>query len=222
MKKIVLAGRANVGKSTLFNRIVGRRKSIVYDTPGVTRDIIPHNVSWGGLHFTLCDMAGLEDEKNNDLTSRMSSKSQQEITDADVILFMVDARAGLLPLDYILADKLRRSKKPVILLANKCESKDVQNGIYDFYKLGLGDSIAVSSEHGEGMGDLLSALRQFIPANTSNNNDENDEYDDKKGVFDDNGDAQQKRKGPIRLAILGRPNAGKSTLVNKIIKYLLC
>ena len=200
--KVALIGRPNVGKSTLFNRLVGKRLAIVDDTPGVTRDRREGEARLGDLTFTVVDTPGLEEAPEAALEGRMRRQSDVAIEEAAVCLFMIDARAGVTPLDRAFANMLRASGKPVILLANKAESRASEAGLYDAYALGLGDPIAISGEHGEGMGDLFTALEPYLAA------------DD---IGDDDALEWDNPLKPLRVAIVGRPNAGKSTLVNRMI-----
>ena len=200
--KIALIGRPNVGKSTLFNRLVGKRLAIVDDTPGVTRDRREGAARLGDLEFTVIDTPGLEEAPEAALEGRMRLQSEAAIAEAAACLFLIDARAGVTPLDRTFADFLRATGKPVILLANKSESRASESGVYDAYALGLGEPIPVSAEHGEGMGELYNALEPFLADH---------EPEDEDALDWDN------PLKPLRVAIVGRPNAGKSTLVNKII-----
>lgn len=200
--KIALIGRPNVGKSTLFNRLVGKRLAIVDDTPGVTRDRREGAAKLGDLDFTVIDTPGLEEAPDAALEGRMRLQSEAAIAEAAACLFLIDARAGVTPLDRTFADFLRATGKPVILLANKSESRASESGVYDAYALGLGEPIPVSAEHGEGMGELYNALEPFLA---------DQEPEDEDALDWDN------PLKPLRVAIVGRPNAGKSTLVNRII-----
>ncbi len=195
--KLAIVGRPNVGKSTLFNRLHGKKLAIVDDTPGVTRDRREAPGRLGDLEFTLIDTAGFEDATDASLEARMRAQTEAAIAQADVILFLIDARVGVTPLDQSFAALLRRSNKPIVLAANKAEGRAGDAGIIDAYSLGLGEPIAISAEHGEGMSELYAAIVAHEPAR-------------------DDEDAEGKTR-PIHLAIVGRPNAGKSTLVNALI-----
>ncbi len=201
--KIALVGRPNVGKSTLFNRLVGRRIALVDDTPGVTRDRREGDAKLGDLYFTVVDTPGLEEAPEAALEGRMRKQTDIAVEEAAVCLFMIDARAGVTPLDKTFASILRSSGKPVILLANKAEGTAGEAGFYDAYGLGVGDPVAISAEHGEGMAELFTALEPFVAAMDADGADEEAEWDDPLK--------------PLRVTIIGRPNAGKSTLVNRLI-----
>ena len=194
--KLAIVGRPNVGKSTLFNRLHGKKVAIVDDTPGVTRDRREARGKLGDLNFTLIDTAGFEDVTDASLESRMREQTQVAIEEADVILFLIDARVGVTPMDKAFAALLRRADKPVVLAANKAEGRAGDIGITEAYSLGLGDPIPLSAEHGEGMSDLYAAIAPHEQAAAE-------------------ADAAATR--PIQIAIVGRPNAGKSTLVNALI-----
>ncbi len=195
---VAIVGRPNVGKSTLFNRLVGRRLALVDDQPGVTRDWREGAASLGDLRFRVLDTAGLDDAEAETLTARMQKQTEQALEQADAVLFLVDARAGVTPLDRHFADWLRRRGRPTVLVANKTEGK-TEAGTLDAYSLGLGDPIPISAEHNEGMSDLYDALRPFI-----------DRADSEAGEAPD-------PAKPLQLAVVGRPNVGKSTLVNRLI-----
>jgi GTP-binding protein len=202
--KIAIVGRPNVGKSTLFNRLIGRRLALVDDTPGVTRDRRTGEGSLGGLSFTLIDTAGLDEAGSQSLAGRMRRQTEAAIDEADLSLFMIDARQGVSPLDRHFASIVRRKGKPVILLANKAETKSGAEAVREAYELGLGDPIAISAEHGEGLDALYEALIAHSPQPAA----EEDEAEAEEAADD---------RRPLRLAIIGRPNAGKSTLVNALL-----
>jgi len=203
---IAIIGRPNVGKSTLFNRLVGQKLALVDDQPGVTRDRREGLGRLGDLEFTIIDTAGLDSGPRGSLTARMQEQTEAAIAAADALMFVVDARAGLTPNDRAFADFARRANKPVVLLANKSEGKQGETGIAESYALGLGDPIGISAEHGEGLGDLYDALRELMPEPIEDDLDED-------GIEDENDDPTR----PIRVAVLGRPNAGKSTLINHLL-----
>ena len=202
MLQVAIIGRPNVGKSTLFNRLVGQKLALVDDRPGVTRDRREGEARLGHLSFRIVDTAGLEEAEPGSLSDRMRQQTEEAVDQADLILFLVDARAGVLPADRAFAALVRRAGKPVLLLANKAEGAAGLAGAYDAFSLGLGDPVPVSAEHGEGMSDLLQALRPYA------------ETDEEEGDEDDEDDL---RARPLRVAIVGRPNAGKSTLVNRMV-----
>lgn len=277
---VAIIGRPNVGKSTLFNRLAGRRLAIVHDQPGVTRDRKSAKATLLGLEFEVIDTAGLEDATDDSLEGRMRQQTERALDEADVALFLIDARAGVTPLDAYFADILRRSKTPVVLIANKCEGKAGEPGLYESYSLGLGEPVAISAEHGTGMGDLLHILLPYsdevpfgeeeefvfedevapapaptpapapvaappsdasrwveswdksdVPASIVAVGDAGDdagddaaeedldltalaeEYEGEVTFQDEHFDPER----PIQLAIVGRPNTGKSTLVNRLL-----
>jgi GTP-binding protein len=201
---IAIIGRPNVGKSTLFNRLVGRKLALVDDLPGVTRDRREGEARLGDLAFTIIDTAGLDEGPKGSLTARMQEQTETAIRLADALMFVIDARVGLTPADRAFADFARKADKPVLLLANKAEGKHGEIGAMESYALGLGDPIQISAEHGEGMGELYDALRVLLPEVP-----EDAEHSDEDGEED--------TTRPIRVAIVGRPNAGKSTLINQLI-----
>jgi len=198
---IAIIGRPNVGKSTLFNRLVGKQLALVDDRPGVTRDRRDGAGKLFDLEFNIVDTAGLDDVDDKSLEGRMRQQSEIAIDEAQVILFVIDARAGVMPMDKYFANLVRKQSKTVILLANKAEGKAAQAGVYEAYGLGLGDPIEFSGAHGIGIDDLYEALKSHVE-NSAPEADDGEE-----------GDADK----PIRLAIIGQPNAGKSTLINKLI-----
>ncbi len=203
---IAIVGRPNVGKSTLFNRLVGQKLALVDDQPGVTRDRREGEARLGDLRFTIIDTAGLDSGPSGSLTARMQEQTESAIKAADALMFVVDARLGLTPTDRAFADLVRRADKPLVLLANKSEGRHGEAGAMEAYELGLGDPVQVSAEHGEGMGELYDALRALMP-DDGEDDDEEDERPD--------GDGTPAR--PIRVAVVGRPNAGKSTLINHLL-----
>ena len=203
---IAIIGRPNVGKSTLFNRLVGQKLALVDDVPGVTRDRREGEARLGDLRFTVIDTAGLDEGARGSLTARMQEQTETAIGLADALMFVVDARAGLTPNDRAFADYARRADKPVILLANKSEGKHGEIGAMEAYALGLGDPLQISAEHGEGMSDLYDALRVLMPEPA-----EEDEEGDEEIA------EEELATRPIRVAVVGRPNAGKSTLINRLL-----
>ncbi len=201
MLKVAIIGRANVGKSTLFNRLVGRKLALVHDEPGVTRDRRMHEAKLYDLTMEIIDTAGFEYTTADSMEKRMWQQTQKAITEADVVLFLIDARDGLQPFDEHLARLVRQTGKPIILLANKCEGTLQANSIYDAYKLGFGQPIAFSAEHGIGLNDLYDALKEIA----------------KDLPEEDNLHAEEEKDQPLYMAVVGRPNVGKSTLVNALL-----
>lgn len=197
---VAIVGRPNVGKSTLFNRLVGKRIALVDDRPGVTRDRREGEAQLLGLEFRVMDTAGFEDEDPASLPGRMRRQTEAAVREADVALFLIDAREGVTPLDEEIARWLRAEDAPVIVAANKAEGRGGEAGRLEAYALGLGEPIALSAEHGEGVVDLFESLRPFV------------ERDEEEG-----GEVEDEENGPLKLAIVGRPNAGKSTLVNRML-----
>ncbi len=195
---VAIVGRPNVGKSTLFNRLVGKKLALVDDRPGVTRDRREGEAHLGDLDFRIIDTAGLEEADEESLVGRMRAQTEAAIGDADILLFVIDARVGILPADRPFAEMVRRSGKPVLLVANKAEGAAGMAGAYEAFSLGLGDPIPLSAEHGEGLADLFEALMPFFPVPGEA------EEEDETGK-------------PLQVAIVGRPNAGKSTLINRMV-----
>ena len=209
---MAIVGRPNVGKSTLFNRLVGRRRAIVDDTPGVTRDVREAPAQLGDLAFTLLDTAGWETTGGEALEARMRRFTERAIEASDVVLFLIDARAGVLPLDEAFAGWLRKRAAKVIVVANKCEGRAGQTGLAEAHALGLGEPIPVSAEHGEGLSDLHEVMARHIAPMP-------DEDEAPAGGVDTEAslDAEAAAKRPLLLAIVGRPNVGKSTLLNRLV-----
>jgi GTP-binding protein len=197
---VAIVGRPNVGKSTLFNRLVGKRLALVDDRPGVTRDRREGEAKLLGLDFRVIDTAGFEDEDPHTLPGRMRQQTEAAVREADAALFMIDGREGVTPLDAEIARWLRVETTPVIVVANKAEGRTGQEGAMEAYQLGLGDPVVISAEHGEGVADLFEALRPHVEHEHIEADDEEDG-----------------REQPLSLAIVGRPNAGKSTLVNRML-----
>lgn len=206
LPQVIIIGRPNVGKSTLFNRLVGKKLALVDDQPGVTRDRRFGEASLLGLDFTIVDTAGWEDDDPDSLPGRMRAQTEASLQTADVALMVIDARAGLTPLDEEIANWLRESPVPVIVLANKAEGRAGESGMLEAYALGLGDPVAISAEHGEGMGDLFEALLPHLEPLQPVEEDEPEEEDEEALL-----------RAPLKLAIVGRPNAGKSTIINRLL-----
>lgn len=213
---IAIIGRPNVGKSTLFNRLVGKKLALVDDRPGVTRDRREGEGKIADLRFTIIDTAGLEQNDEGVLSERMRRQTEAAIEQADMVFFVIDARVGVTPSDRHFAQLVRRASKPILLLANKAEGRQGDQGFYEAFTLGFGDPIAISAEHGEGLGELYDAIRAAMPEEHLLA-DEDDEIDEEK-IFDDEEDGTElDLTKPLRIAVVGRPNAGKSTLLNRIL-----
>lgn len=192
---VAIVGRPNVGKSTLFNRLVGKRLALVDDRPGVTRDRRMGDARLGDLEFRVIDTAGFDEGAAQSLAARMQAQTEAAIREADVVLFLMDARTGITPDDRAFARLVRRSEKPVVVVANKAEGKAVA-GAYEAFELGLGEPVAISAEHGEGLADLHESLAALLP---------------------EPGEGPDKADRAIKVAVVGRPNAGKSTLINRLL-----
>ncbi|WP_208351804.1 ribosome biogenesis GTPase Der [Pseudaestuariivita rosea] len=211
---LAIVGRPNVGKSTLFNRLVGKKLALVDNQPGVTRDLREGAARLGDLKFTVIDTAGLEEATDESLQGRMRRLTERAVEMADICLFMIDARVGVTPTDQIFADILRKKNAHVILAANKGEGRAADAGVIEAYALGLGEPLRLSAEHGEGMGDLLAVLMPLADKFTERAAQDQPDVDvdiDAEDV------ALADRKRPLQVAVVGRPNAGKSTLINKIL-----
>src|SRR5512143_4064708 len=191
---VAIVGRPNVGKSTLFNRLVGERIAIVEDIPGTTRDRIYATTEWRGREFSLIDTGGLEDPRTGEMEAAVRRQAEAAIAEADLVLFIVDAQSGILPVEHEVADLLRRSRKPVLLVANKADSWRGEAQAAEFYELGLGEVVAVSAIQGLGTGDLLDAVVEHLPA-----------------------EAPEEETAGARVAIVGRPNVGKSSFLNTLV-----
>lgn len=192
---VAMVGRPNVGKSTLFNRLAGKRISIVEDTPGVTRDRVYAEAEWLTYNFTMIDTGGIEPERNDIIVQQMRRQATIAIETADVIVFIVDGKEGLTAADHEVANMLRKSKKPVVLVVNKVDSLKEEDNAYEFYNLGIGDPITISASQGLGLGDMLDRIVENF--DKSIYEEEEDEY--------------------IRIAMIGKPNVGKSSLINRLL-----
>ena len=234
MLRVAIVGRPNVGKSTLFNRLTGKKLAIVDDRPGITRDWQSAKATLYDLEFELIDTAGLEEEFNDSIEGRMRKQTESAVLHADVILMVIDARDGLMPIDRHFAEWVRRQDLPVILAANKSDTKAARDGIFEAYELGLGEPVALSAEHGLGFSELHELLEPYVrEAEQAEEkallNLQDDEDDTDSGEFEhfdeDSGigfgdieiDEEAEEEKPIKIAIVGRPNVGKSTLVNALL-----
>ena len=225
---VAIIGRPNVGKSTLFNRLAGRRLALVDDTPGVTRDRRIHPARLYDLRFDIIDTAGFEDAAPETLAGRMRQQTERAIDEADLIFFLVDAKAGVLPDDRTFADLVRRSGRPVVLVANKAEARAAEGGLLEAWELGLGDPVPVSAEHGQGLPELRDAVVEALGAERALDPDEEEDEPplpaaEEPLIGEDVADPDAEDHPPydpakpLRIAVLGRPNAGKSTLINALI-----
>jgi GTP-binding protein len=192
---VAIVGRPNVGKSTLFNRLIGQRLAIVEDVPGVTRDRLYGETEWTGHRFTLIDTGGIEIEGNTDISIQTKKQAEIAIAEADLILFMTDGKQGLQADDREIADYLRKSKKPVLLVVNKIDNLAMVQNMYDFYELGLGDPLEISAVNGLNIGDLLDEIIASIPSDLT----------------------EQEEDDSLKISFIGRPNVGKSSLINSIL-----
>lgn len=231
---IALIGRPNVGKSTLFNRIAQKKLAIVHDTPGVTRDWKLAEAVIYGRMVNIIDTAGLENADIDSIEGKMRQSTETAVDNADLLIFMVDGRAGLTPMDEHFANLARRSGKPVLLVVNKCESKRGHEGVPETFSLGLGDPYPISAEHGDGMSVLFDAIMDHLPEEDPENETEEEDIesieslenaewlDDLEGAedyeFEDTHNPDEDLERPLKVAIVGRPNAGKSTLLNTLLK----
>jgi GTP-binding protein len=215
MLTFAIIGRPNVGKSTLFNRLVGKKLALVDDRPGVTRDRREGAARLGDIAFNIIDTAGLEEGAEPTMAGRMRAQTEAAIEAADGLFFVIDARVGVTPDDTYFANLVRRAAKPLVVIANKAEGKMGEAGALEAFNLGLGDPVPLSAEHGEGMAGLYEAVREAFPVETA---EPAEEAAPKHFVFDDDEDGTElDLTKPLRIAIVGRPNAGKSTLLNRIL-----
>jgi GTPase len=223
--KVAIIGRPNVGKSTLFNRLVGKKLALVDDTPGVTRDRRVHAAKLYDLNFEVIDTAGFETAAAATLQGRMRAQTELAIDEADLVLFVVDSKSGLMPDDKAFADVVRRSGKPVVLVANKAEARGAQGGMLEAWEVGLGEPIPISAEHGQGMPDLREAIIEAIGEDRAFGEDEDEAEDHPltevlvgEDIADPDVEPAYDETKPMRIAVVGRPNAGKSTMINALIE----
>jgi len=227
---VAIIGRPNVGKSTLFNRLVGKKLALVHDTPGLTRDWREADGNLMGLRFKVIDTAGLEETFDASIQGRMRRQTERALERADMVLLVIDARIGITPMDRHFADWLRKQKIPASLIANKCESKAGIAGMYEAYELGLGEPIAVSAEHGQGLDELYTLLQPHVDKAEAEDavlkaEDEKENLERYFEIYEEGGDIgfgdqeenAEDRNNPIKVAIVGRPNVGKSTLLNALV-----
>ena len=215
---LAIVGRPNVGKSTLFNRLVGKKLALVDDQPGVTRDLREGAARLGDLRFTVIDTAGLEEVTDDSLQGRMRRLTERAVDMADICLFMIDARTGITPTDEVFADILRKRSAHVLLAANKGEGSAADAGVLEAYNLGLGEPIRMSAEHGEGLNDLYAQLQPLADLHAEKEQDETPEVDVDLDEDDDPDAIRMPTNAkPMQVAVVGRPNAGKSTLINQIV-----
>ena len=225
---VAIIGRPNVGKSTLFNRLVGKKLALVHDTPGLTRDWREADGHLSDLTFKVIDTAGLEESFDNSIPGRMRQQTERALERADMALLVIDARIGITPMDRHFADWARKQKIPTALIANKCESKVGISGMYEAYELGLGEPIAISAEHGQGLDELYQLLQPRIDKEAAETQQEEVEREDLEKYFEiyqegthvgfgDQEDTGEDLNNPIKVAIVGRPNVGKSTLLNRLV-----
>jgi GTPase len=215
---VAIVGRPNVGKSTLFNRLVGERVAIVEDIPGTTRDRVYGVGEWNGRRYTVVDTGGLELEPGSHIEERVQDQARVAIEESDLVLFVVDAAAGIAPLDHEVADRLRRAGKPTILVVNKADNPRREHEGAEFYALGFEPTIAISAQHGRSTGDLLDVLVNLLPpAQPGEAAPEASVYDEGDLAEGDLAELAETEMGPPRVAIVGRPNTGKSTFVNRVL-----
>ena len=225
---VAIIGRPNVGKSTLFNRLVGKRLALVHDTPGLTRDWREADAHLVDLNFKVIDTAGLEETFDDTIPGRMRQQTERALERADMALLVIDARTGITPMDRHFADWIRKQGIPAFLIANKCESKVGIAGMYEAYELGLGEPIAISAEHGQGLDELYTLLRPHVDKEAAETQQDEAEAENLEKYFEvyhegadigfgDQEDDGEDKNNPIKVAIIGRPNVGKSTLLNKLV-----